>query len=90
MSEELKFPKISLKIISQKGICQFNHKAGQTFDVSWSTSEGLCPFAYHSAFATIFALQVGGKIPWAKEDGSVHIACEDPENPVIMAIKRED
>lgn len=82
-------PKVVLSITSQKGTCVFNHKVGQEFDVSAATPAGLCPGAYGSALATIFALQVNGQIPWAKEDGSVHIACPDPENPVVMAIKRE-
>jgi uncharacterized repeat protein (TIGR04076 family) len=88
MSEK-RIPKISLKIVSQKGTCVFNHKVGQEFDVSASTPAGLCPSAYNAALPTIFALRVGGQIPWAKEDGSVHIACPDPENPLVIAIKRE-
>jgi uncharacterized repeat protein (TIGR04076 family) len=86
---EQRIPKISLTIVSQKGSCLFGHTAGQKFDVSFATPAGMCPGAYSSALSTIFAMQMGGKIPWAKEDGSVHIACPDPENPVVMAIKRE-
>lgn len=87
MSEE-HFPRVVLKIISQKGTCAFNHHVGQEFDVSAATPAGLCPGAYNSAYSTIFALHVNGQIPWAKEDGSVHIACPDPDNPVVMEIKR--
>jgi uncharacterized repeat protein (TIGR04076 family) len=81
--------KIRLTILSQQGTCPFNLKVGQEFDVSGATPEGMCPGAYNSALPTIFALRVNGQIPWAKADGSVHIACPDPENPVVMAIKRE-
>jgi uncharacterized repeat protein (TIGR04076 family) len=88
MSEE-QAPKVGLTIISQRGTCVFNHKIGQEFDVSAATPAGLCPGAYTSALPAIFALQVNGQIPWAKEDGSVHIACPDPDNPVVMSIKRE-
>ncbi len=87
---EKQMSKVSLTIISQKGMCAHNHKVGQKFDVSGPTPAGLCPGAYSSALSTIFALRVNGQIPWAKEDGSVHIACPDPDNPVVMAIKREN
>ena len=86
MSEPMS-PKITLTIVSQKGDCAFNHNVGQEFDVSGATPAGLCPGAYHSAMPTIFALRVNGRIPWAKADGSVLIACPDPENPLVMAIK---
>ncbi len=90
MSEESKFPnKVTLKIISQKGHCQYNHKAGQEFDVSGSPA-GLCPGAYNSAHPTALTMQFGGKFPWAREDGSIHIACPDPYNPVVMEIKIKD
>ena len=89
MSNE-QFPKIELTIISQRGTCVFGHTVGQKFDVSAATPAGLCPGAYQSACSTIFALQVNGQIPWAKADGSVHIACPDPDNPVVMEIKGED
>ena len=83
-------PRIVLKIVSQKGTCQFNHHVGQEFDLSSGMPKGLCSGAYNSAHPTIYAMYFGAKIPWAKADGSVHIACPDPENPVVMAIKRDD
>ncbi len=89
MSEGYKFPKITLEIISQKGTCAFGHKAGQQFDVSRATPEGLCPGAYHSAYPAIFALLVGGQPPWEKEKGTAHIACPDPFNGVVMKIRSE-
>lgn len=86
---EPKIHKVTLTVISQKGTCAFGHKVGQEFEVGLGTPEGLCTGAYSSALQTIFALQVNGQIPWARPDGSVHIACPDPENPVVMAIRRE-
>ncbi len=57
--------------------------------MSKATPEGLCPGAYHSDYPAIFALKFGGQLPWEKEKGTAHIACPDPENGVIMEIKRE-
>lgn len=81
--------KVRLKIVSQKGKCAFGHAVGQEFDVSRATPEGLCPSAYHCAYPSIFALRCGGLIPWEKEEGTAHVACLDPDNPVVMKIIRE-
>ncbi len=87
MSEEKPPPKVVMRIVSQKGTCQHNHYIGQEFDLSSGTPAGLCPSAYNSAHPTIFAMQFGARFPWANPDGSVHIACPDSENPVVMEIK---
>ena len=89
MSDEHKSPKVRLRIVSQKGTCVFGHKVGQEFDVSSITPEGMCPSAYNSAHPAIFALMFGAKFPWEKEKGTAHIACSDPENPVVMEIRRK-
>jgi uncharacterized repeat protein (TIGR04076 family) len=86
---ELKIPKVTITVVSQKGTCAFGHTVGQKFEVGMGTPAGLCAGAYCSAAQSIFALQVDGQIPWAKPDGSVHIACPDPDNPLVMEIKRE-
>ncbi len=89
MAEEREAPRISLEIVSQKGQCAFGHKVGQVFDVSGATPEGLCPSACHSAYPAIYAIKFGGQFPWEKEKGTAHIACPDPENPMVMKIRRE-
>lgn len=88
MPEEIKLPKITLKIVSQKGTCVFGHKVGEEFDVSRGTPEGLCPGVYHSAYPAIFALMVGGRIPWEEDKDTAHVACTDPANPVVVEVRR--
>jgi uncharacterized repeat protein (TIGR04076 family) len=90
MPEELKSPKMTLEIVSQKGFCGAGHEVGQKFDLSGSTPEGLCQSALHSAYPTIFALRWGADFPWEKEKGVAHIACPDADNPLVMKITRED
>jgi len=86
--EEIKLPKITLKIVSQKGTCVFGHKVGEEFDVSRGTPEGLCPAVYHSAYPAIFALMAGGEIPWEEDKDTAHIACTDSVNPVVVEVRR--
>lgn len=88
MAEEYQYPKLTLKIISQKGTCAFNHKVNQEFDVSGPTPAGICPAAYNAAYPSIFALMVGGRMPWEKDKDKAHVACPDSENPVVMEITR--
>jgi uncharacterized repeat protein (TIGR04076 family) len=89
MPEELKSPKMTLEIVSQKGFCGAGHTVGQKFDLSGGTPAGLCQSALHSAYPTIFALRWGADLPWEKEKGAAHIACPDADNPVVMKITRE-
>ena len=89
MAAEYKTPKVSLEIVSQKGKCVYGHEVGQRFDVSGATPAGLCPSAFHSAYPSIFALKVGGQLPWEREEGTAHIACPDADNPVVMKMTRE-
>ena len=89
MAEESKAPRIILEIVSQKGECAYGHKVGQVFDVTTTTPEGLCASACHSAYPAIYALKLGGELPWEKEKGTAHVACPDPVNPLVMKIRRE-
>ncbi|MEW6615714.1 MAG: TIGR04076 family protein [Thermodesulfobacteriota bacterium] len=89
MAEEYEYPKITLKIVSQKGTCTYGHEVGQEFDVSGTTPGGMCPSAFYSAYPCIMALMVGGSMPWEKDKDTAHIACPDPENPVVMELIRE-
>lgn len=88
MAEEYKYPKLTLKIISQKGTCAFQHQVGQEFDVSSATTNGICPSAYNAAWPSIFALMLGGQMPWEEDKEVAHVACPDPNNPVVMQIRR--
>ena len=88
MSEEKKECRVILKVISKKGKCAYGHEVGQEFDVTGTTPAGLCASAFHSAYPSIFALRYGAQFPWEAE-GTAHIACPDPENPVVMRIRRE-
>ena len=88
MAEEYKYPKLTLRITSQKGHCAMGHQVGQEYDVSGTTPAGVCPCAFTSAYPSIFALMVGGSMPWEQDKDVAHAACPDPQNPVEMEIRR--
>jgi len=89
MAEELKSPKMTLEIVSQKGVCGAGHTVGQKFDLTEGVPAGICPSALHSAYTYVFALRWGADFPWEKEKGTAVIACPDAANPVVMKITRE-
>jgi uncharacterized repeat protein (TIGR04076 family) len=90
MPQELKSPKMTLEIVSQKGFCGAGHTVGQKFDLTDGTPAGICPSAMHSVYPYILALRWGADFPWEKEKGVARIACPDPDNPLVMKITREE
>jgi len=90
MAEEYEYPEITLKIVSQKGTCAYGHNVGQEFDVSGPTPSGMCPSAFCAAYPFITALMMGGTMPWEEDKNTAHIACPDPENPVVMKLIRKE
>lgn len=88
MADEYQYPKLTLRITSQKGHCAMGHQVGQEYDVSAHTPAGMCPFAFNAAFPFIFAMMVGGVMPWEPDKDVAHSVCPDPVNPVEMEIRR--
>ena len=89
MAEKYEYPKITLRITSQKGTCAYGMKVGLEFDVSGPTPSGMCPSAFYTAYPFITALMMGGSMPWEENRDTAHVACPDPENPVVMKLIRE-
>lgn len=82
--------KIIAKIISQKGKCSVGHKVGDEFVIDKTTPQGICYWAFHALFPTEQILHFGGAYPWEKDPKKAHVACPDPDNPVIFELRRVD
>jgi uncharacterized repeat protein (TIGR04076 family) len=81
--------KISIKVISQSGTCNRNHKLGDEWIVSETTPEGICLTAFNDLFPHIWALMFGGSYPWESDpDRVTNMACADADNPVVFELKR--
>ena len=75
-------------IISQKGHCAANHRAGEEFDFSGESCPAMCGSFFHDIFPTIRAMKYGADIDWL-EDKNVHkAACPDQRNPVVIELRR--
>jgi len=81
--------KVKVKVVSQKGICNLNHKPGDEIIISEEGVEGkICIHALYSLLPKAFAIMYGAKFPWLKEDQNPRHACPDGKNPVIFEFER--
>lgn len=80
---------VELKVIEQRGTCEFGHEVGDriVFDARKVIGE-ICPTALASIIPTVYALQFGIEFPWARDNGAVTYACPDADNPVIFQLRR--
>ena len=76
------------KVISQKGTCAAQHKAGDEFVIGEKTPPNLCSWAFYSLFPFAQVLQFGGSFPWEQERNKTTVACPDPTNPVVFELRR--
>jgi len=82
-------------VISQKGTCAAQHKAGDEFVIGEQTPPNLCSWAFYSLFPFPFSLfpfaqvlQFGGSFPWEQDRTKTTVACPDPTNPVVFELRR--
>ena len=76
------------KVISQKGTCTAQHKAGDEFVIGQQTPPNLCSWAFYSLFPFAQVLKFGGSFPWQQDRNKTTIACPDPESQVVFELRR--
>ena len=84
---------ISIKVISQKGVCLGKHKVGDEWvmkgnEDGWKTPAGICMFAFSAIFPSIQLLMFGGSFPWQNNPDIWPAPCPDSKNPVVFELKR--
>lgn len=87
--------KVVMKIISVKGTCDAKHQVGQEFDLSGDITIGysgkpntLCQSLFYSSYPSFRTLKFGGSVPWEEDPDTIHVACPDPFNPVVVQLRR--
>lgn len=76
------------RIVSQKGTCAAGHKVGDEFSITDKAPAGMCSWAFHAVFPFANVLQFGGSFPWEENADTTTVACPDPENPVVIELRR--
>ena len=87
--------RVVMKIISVKGTCEAKHQVGQEFDLSGDFTVGMsghpktiCTSLLYAIYPNYCVLRFGGSLPWEQNPDVAHVACLDPENPVVIQLKR--
>jgi len=83
---------VSIKVVSQKGICMAGHKEGEEWLVNgredrWR-SPPICIFALGALMPSLQLLMYGGSFPWERDPNVIVGACTDVNNPVLFELRR--
>lgn len=79
---------VQVKVVSQKGTCGAEHKAGDTFLIGRKTPGGMCLSAFSALYPSARVLQFGGTFPWGSDPDATTVACPDAANPVVFELRR--
>ncbi len=79
---------IKATVVEQKGTCVAGHKVGDEIDLNDIHAPKICRPLLNALEAQAMVLKYGGDMPWLKDKDTARVACPDPENPVIVEIKR--
>lgn len=80
---------VSIKVISQKGECIAQHKVGDEWVIKGDLKAArICIAAYNAVHPYVMALMVGGSFPWETDPDMTRVACPDPDNPLILELRR--
>ena len=87
--------KVVMKIISVKGTCAAKHQVGQEFDLGGDFTVGMsghpktiCTGLFYAIYPEYRLLRFGGLLPREQDPDVAHVACPDPDNPVVAQLKR--
>ena len=89
-AKKFKFPKMTVKVISQEGTCMYKHHEGQELELvnGMAMPAGMCPMAYYAMFPFINVLFFGGSYPFGDDKDAARMLCPDHLNPIVFEVRR--
>ena len=79
---------VAVKVVSQTGTCELEHKVGEEWVVRKKSPEGICLSAFNSMLPDLRVLMFSGRLPWTADPDVTRIACPDAKNPVVFELRR--
>ena len=79
---------VLIRVISQKGICDNEHKVGDEWIIGRKTPADMCLGAWHTIYPDFISLMTGGSLPWENDPDSSTVSCPDPDSPVVFELRR--
>lgn len=81
--------KVELRVIEQKGTCDFGHKVGDVIVFDGRKVDGeICFHALYSVLPKVFAMMYGVEFPWLDDKDVATHACPDAYNPLVLEVRR--
>jgi len=70
-----------------RGVCHC-HTEGEVFTCDFERCPGdICAAAWHSLWAQLRTVELGGRHPWDAQEGVTYVGCPDPNKPVVFKIE---
>jgi uncharacterized repeat protein (TIGR04076 family) len=88
IGDRVPYHKVAIKVISQKGTCQQEHRVGEEWEMYDKTLEGICLGAFLAILPQAPVLMFEGSFPFSDAPDTEKVACPDGKNPVIFEIRR--
>ena len=79
---------VLVKVISQKGTCDAEHKVGDEWVITDKVPAGICFDALDSISAPVKVLMFGGSFDWEADPDVAIVACPDAHNPLVFELRR--
>ena len=79
---------VRVRVISQKGKCEREHKVGEEWVLGTETPAGVCFSAFQNISPNARVLIFGGSFPWESDPDVSIVPCPDAENPVVFELRR--
>ncbi len=79
---------VAVRVVSQKGTCNLEHRVGEEWVIDKKTPEGICLAAFDVLYPFARVLMFGGAFPWETDPDVTTVACPDAENPVVFELRR--
>ena len=79
---------VTVKVVSQKGTCDTEHKVGDEWVVGMKAPGGMCLLALNALYPNLRMLMFGGSLPWETDPDVATVACPDAKNPVVFELRR--
>ena len=79
---------VLIKVVSQKGKCEQEHKVGEEWVLGGKTPAGICCSAFAALLPNARTLMFSGSFPWETDPDVSTVACPDAKNPVVFELRR--
>ena len=79
---------VAVRVVSQKGTCNAEHKVGDEWVIGRKSPEGICLSAFNALLPELRALMKKRRPPEEEGPDVIRVTCPDTRNPVVFELRR--